>query len=817
MNIMKHVTAPFTKQIGTTTSNANSSHTIRRNSYWAGKITLMLLFLLASQLGVVAQNQCDPPINPSNVPGTLISEMRTNCDATGDLNGQSGNVFELMINPANEYVFKLCFDTPIAGNSQFPFGEIWSDTTGMMGTFIASSIGPDASNCSSVTYTPDDDCSATGSNLIYLSTYSHSCDSDWRELTIEVDCSACEIECGTPQFQAATASGCTSVAFDVASPSVTGSCDGNVITYTASTDIEDYVFPSVVTVLTTGATTIPVAPMQSGTIEEGESVTVSAGAPVGTHTITFSVTDCAGEVETCDQVIIIEPVLACDDVVNVTLSQFCELQITPGMLLEAECADDSQYEVNILGLPGDIVSEPGLYEVQIAYEPDVPNSASGTFCWGFVNVEDKSGPTCTIENPSVHISCGEEFEAEAPVFEDCSGDVTSTMITLEFGNCGDITFPFRVNADLEIPMYDDEDPNVEAFTDNGFVFDHVTVNMWTATDANGLTSTSCQQYIYTWRPSTVIRPLPSVTVECGSSIDQDSLAAIDPRFVPHYVNPLFDMNDDESQEFLPITNVSNVCGFNVDSDDNLLGEFCGMTAKYIRNFTVVDWCNGGFEEYSQIIAIEDSTAPEIDEIPMGEMGESFDNPIVLETTASATAICGFDGMITPPIATDFCSTPLTYTGSVLTSGGTGVGYVLVSQVQDFSNNISLPFRDYRIDFYARDECGNVSEPRSVFYDIRDNTKPVVICDQLTTVSLTNAVNGTAVICADNLDSGSTDNCGIASRQIRRMNTDQEFADCLDLSCDDAGQEVIVELKVEDEAGNYNLCWVTVTVEDKSHF
>ena len=818
---MKHVTAPFSKQLGTTTSKINSRYsTSRGNSTWAGKFSLMLLFLFVSQLGVVAQI-CNAP-TVSDASATLPN----NCTTIPTISGQSGNVFELTINPANQYEFTICFANNSSGNSQFPQGELFAD---LAGTFIAGTGGADGNNCTTVTYTPAADCTAPGANTVYLATYSHQCISDWRDLTIDVSCTACAITCGGPQFVAANNNGCVANAFTVNGPTVSGSCAGNAVMPMASADLMPFTTPNA-----------------NGTIS------VAAGAPVGTHTITFSVTDCAGVVESCVQTIVIEPIMACDDTVNVTLSQFCELQVTPAMLLEAECADDSQYTVNILGQTNDIISAPGVYEVQIVYTPTMPNSATGNFCWGFINVEDKSGPTCTIAREQISISCGDSADGGSPVFEDCSGVASSSMVTLNFGACGDIDlsataanpdtdgngdlrddFPFTVSPTITIPAVDATDPEVAAFIAAGFVIDNVTVNMWTATDTNGFSTNGCQQFIYTWRPSTVNPPQASITVECGSAIDQMTLANLDPTFLPHYSNPLYGndtntnndleftrVDNDGDLEFLPITDANNgACRFNVDSNDNLIGETCGMTEKYIREFTVIDWCDGsivtGLDAFRQIIVIDDTTAPEFDCIAASAVGGNFENPLILNTTSSAEGSCGFNGVLMAPNATDFCSAPVSISASIFTSGGTGTGYILVSQIQDLSNNVSLPQRDYRVDFTATDGCGNASETCSVFYDIVDNDSPVAICDGETTVSLTNASNGVAAICADNLDSGSYDNCGVVSRMVKRLGADDStFATCLDIDCADAGQDLMVVFRVADAAGNSNTCMVRVEVQDK---
>jgi len=798
---MKHVTAPFSNSLGTTTSNFKPQHSL------VGKFTLMLLFLLISQAGIVAQT-CTAPMSADT-----SFTFPNNCTTIPTtFSGQSGNVFELTINPANAYTFKFCF-APNSGNSfQFPQAELYNDTLATSTSFITETgNNADGNNCTTLSYTPAANCAMMDGN-VYLALYSHQCVEDWRDIDIEVTCQGCEIICGTPRFVAATNSGCSANAFTVDAPMVTGSCAGNTVTPMASTDLMPFTTPNA----------------------DG-SVSVATGAPVGTHTITFAVDDCAGITTTCDQIIVIEPVLACDDVVNVTLSQFCQLQVTPGMLLEAECAVDSQYTVNILGQTDDIITEPGMYEVQIMYTPPMANSASGNFCWGFINAEDKSGPTCTLEDEFINVSCGEDFDAGTPVYDDCSGVADSSVVTVVYGNCG-ITFPFQATANTTIPAPDSNDPAVMEFVAANFMVDNVIVNFYSATDTNGKTSNACEQFIYVWRPSTVTAPSPSITVECGTDISLDSLASINPVFVPYYDNPKYGVDTDPTNDlingtdttrvdndgdlqFLPITDVDhNVCRFTVSSSTTSLQETCGSTEKFIRRFTVLNWCTGNllFADFPQIIKTEDTIAPEFDDcVEADEVGGSFENPLPLFTSSAVPGVCDFTGLLIAPVASDDCSEPISYSANIFTSGGTGTGYILVSQVPDLSVEVSLSQRDYRIDFFATDDCNNQSDTCSVFYDVIDDDAPVAICDQFTTVSLTNVDNGTATVCADNLDSGSYDNCGITSRMIKRMGTDDDtFANCLDLVCADAGLEVMVVLRVVDAAGNSNICMVTVEVQDK---
>ena len=81
----------------------------------------------------------------------------------------------------------------------------------------------------------------------------------------------------------------------------------------------------------------------------------------------------------------------------------------------------------------------------------------------------------------------------------------------------------------------------------------------------------------------------------------------------------------------------------------------------------------------------------------------------------------------------------------------------------------------------------------------DNTSPTAICKNVT-VQLNGA--GTASILADDVNNGSSDNCGIASLLVSPSNFD----------CGDIGTN-IVSLTVTDNSGNTNACSAIVTIEE----
>ncbi|MCW5518357.1 HYR domain-containing protein [Aureitalea sp. L0-47] len=98
-----------------------------------------------------------------------------------------------------------------------------------------------------------------------------------------------------------------------------------------------------------------------------------------------------------------------------------------------------------------------------------------------------------------------------------------------------------------------------------------------------------------------------------------------------------------------------------------------------------------------------------------------------------------------------------------------------------------------------DIYGNQSICSSATVTVEDNVVPTMMCQDIT-VQLD--VSGNATITVDDIDNGSQDACGLASRSL----------DISTFSCADIGPNTVV-LTVTDTNGNSNSCSATVTVVD----
>ncbi len=97
------------------------------------------------------------------------------------------------------------------------------------------------------------------------------------------------------------------------------------------------------------------------------------------------------------------------------------------------------------------------------------------------------------------------------------------------------------------------------------------------------------------------------------------------------------------------------------------------------------------------------------------------------------------------------------------------------------------------------DAGGNSDQCNANVTIVDDLDPVVICENIT-IQLNSS--GSAVITVDDIDDGSTDNCGIASRTISKSS----------FNCSNVGDNNVT-LTITDVNGNSATCVAVVTVED----
>ncbi len=136
----------------------------------------------------------------------------------------------------------------------------------------------------------------------------------------------------------------------------------------------------------------------------------------------------------------------------------------------------------------------------------------------------------------------------------------------------------------------------------------------------------------------------------------------------------------------------------------------------------------------------------------------------------------------------------------------------------------IPVGCHNFRFTVTDNCNNIAVTESTFCVV-DNLEPIAVCDDELTVSV--GGNGIGRLYAEDLDEGSSDNCGSVILQVRRRVTNDPltcdpvtpyftpWAESVEFGCCDVGQAVPVELRVVDESGNANTCLTAVDIVDNA--
>ncbi|MFK7937531.1 MAG: HYR domain-containing protein, partial [Saprospiraceae bacterium] len=450
--------------------------------------------------------------------------------------------------------------------------------------------------------------------------------------------------------------------------------------------------------------------------------------------------------------------MVCNDNLNVSLGPSCEAKITYDMILEDpdnsyHCLPNgrSAFVVQIMTEAGGepIPTSPTVtadYVGQVLYVK-VKHWDTGNSCWSTINIEDKQLPLLNCPN-DVTLACTQSTDPSTTGFaaaSDCSDFSVTYEDQFEDLNCGTITS--RI------------------------------LRTWKAKDIYG-NERLCTQTINIQRPNINGVSFPADR----DNIDAPAISCIDADTDPTNTGqPMFNGH--------PVVN-NGSCHFTVNYNDELIPG-CEGSFKILRRWVVIDHCTSSVREHTQLVKVEDATAPQLtcpDPMTVGANG--------FECSAS---------VILPPVAvSDACSNNITV--KTKTPEGTidGNGGVVSS----------LPAGVHVITYEATDACGNVGTCE-LFVTVIDNVGPAMVCEDLIKVTLTNS--GSATINATVFDDGTQDNCcNDLTFEVRRMeDPDTAFAPIINFECSDAGTQVQVVLRATDCNGNASICMTTAEIEDKS--
>jgi len=232
--------------------------------------------------------------------------------------------------------------------------------------------------------------------------------------------------------------------------------------------------------------------------------------------------------------------------------------------------------------------------------------------------------------------------------------------------------------------------------------------------------------------------------------------------------------------------------------NDLIIPTCGKGYKIVREWTIVNCCTSVFKIFTQLIGVGDHTGPMINAGDITANSDPYDCDASLTFSQAVTDGCSGVASI---------SVSYTVGGGAYTGGGT-VNIANVLPGGDTVDNLPLGVTEVMIT--ATDSCNN-STTELVNVTIEDNSQPFAVCDDNLHVSLNN--EGLAWITAENFDEGSSDNCSDVTLEIRSLGCVRaDWGPAAEVACCDASN-VVLELRVTDAAGNTNICWAEITVED----
>ena len=244
-----------------------------------------------------------------------------------------------------------------------------------------------------------------------------------------------------------------------------------------------------------------------------------------------------------------------------------------------------------------------------------------------------------------------------------------------------------------------------------------------------------------------------------------------------------------------------VCGYIlVNTQETIPATDCGEK-KYVY-WDALDWCapSGGPKRIdTTFVEYTDETAPTFN------AGQGANQTIELDHFS-----CTYDiYKITEPKASDNCdATPEVTLTAVNRIEDGGLWPI------DKADWAKLDCDSFQLTWTAEDDCHEQTGVATLnqIVVIKDVTKPSAACQDQLNVSLSNEWGSR--ICAEDIDAGSYDACGIESILIRIKGSGDDWTECIDIGCKYVHPDLQVEMQVTDKKGNTNICWLDVVVEDK---
>lgn len=349
--------------------------------------------------------------------------------------------------------------------------------------------------------------------------------------------------------------------------------------------------------------------------------------PIGNTQVTLSVTEVSGNMLACSFTVTVNMYvhtqLACADNVHVDLDSTCTKVITADEILVAQYGCSTLYEVG-LNIPSGGFSTPIATVAHIGAPTSVKvtNTLNGYSCWGSIIVNSGTLPFSITCPDDTIVGCNHSLDPAdvgTAIYESC---LDSSKVSVTF--LDNVTIP-DCNSDNTLEL----------------------LRTWKAQDIYNNVR-QCQQHITARRGTLPEIVFPTdLNFSCTEIQNDSTLTAIG-----HAGEPLL----------FGETIGAGQCDMSVEYTDSI-AVVCGASYDIFRKWTVVEWCEVDVVEFTQILHVSDTEAPQV----------SLADTIYISTNP----ICGLDAFF-PAALIDDCSSTEVLVTTPWSTANTNGGYVAVN-------------------------------------------------------------------------------------------------------------------------------------------
>lgn len=592
--------------------------------------------------------------------------------------------------------------------------------------------------------------------------------------------------------------------------------------------------------------------------------------------------------------------LTCTAELQASLSDSCRVEIDASTYVRSLTASDVlDYTLIVTPIHGDesgVYTSSGIAFVAGTIGPyirftkpgsfmvSVKDTLTGVSCWGTIHVEDKLPPRLVGE-------CECPDEVGVAVSEECTFNCAS-LATMhgDTSYTSDFNPVFRDNCDSIVPVSFYDRIEHDTICGNAYLVRSWTYSYYDVQKGKFIQNEiGCRQrFLFESIDMDSIKA-PKSTLVVGCNIDPDPSSLREHLLDSlHYPTAHADsviacvypyIKEPMTGQFSPLgisnnNTLSNYCkilaGYK-DSSPLFIDPDCPSAYKIIRTWTVLNWCDGMSEEFTQIIAFMDTEAPRIvvedtlqtaninpwtcgsDFIVPAPLGDysykanvtvidsmkvaSTDSVMVkLETKDGDTvwvrlplAVWEYDTMnveryvnVAPGPLYDNCS----HADSIRWRAYVDLGFYRIEANKSNGYRLSnLEPGWYDVVYEVDDGCGNIARDTS-HLTVADGADPIVILRDKIHVTFTQDNEScVAKVYPNHIDQGSYDACDHRGlkRHIRRMG-DTVWHDFVKFTEDDIMGvsddnipygEHLIEFRAMDADGNSSFGMTTIRVEDKN--